>query len=77
MLNNEHERLSKYASASQFLNPEQILKRGYTITYQNGKIVKNIKGLKVGDSIENKWIDGKASSTVNEINDPKPLNKGL
>ena len=68
LLNNEQKRLSKLDNANELLNPLQILKRGYTITYHHGKIVKSVKHLKEGDTIENTWIDGKASSTVNEVN---------
>jgi exodeoxyribonuclease VII large subunit len=67
LLINEQKRLSKLDNAMELLNPLKILKRGYTITYHNGKIVKSIEHLKTGDTIENKWIDGKSMSTVKDI----------
>jgi exodeoxyribonuclease VII large subunit len=48
------------------LNPENVLKRGYTITSLNGLIVKNASSLKEGDLIDTRFSDGEVRSKVNK-----------
>ncbi|TJZ59850.1 exodeoxyribonuclease VII large subunit [Sphingobacterium olei] len=45
-------------------DPAQLLKRGFSITRTNGKIVTHINQLRVGDQIETIFIDGKITGTV-------------
>ena len=45
--------------------PEQVLKRGYTITRDNrGQIMRSVKQIKKDDSIETQFADGRATSVV-------------
>ncbi len=53
-----------YGQKAEFLNPNNILKRGYSITLHQGKPVKSIKQIKPDDVIETKLIDGKFRSIV-------------
>jgi len=46
------------------LSPENILKRGYTMTSLNGRIVKTAGILKDGDIIDTQFSDGIVGSTV-------------
>ena len=46
------------------LNPENVLKRGYTMTSLKGHIVKNAGLLKEGDIIDTQFSDGVVESTV-------------
>jgi exodeoxyribonuclease VII large subunit len=46
------------------LNPENVLKRGYTITSVNDRIVKSSGILKDGDMIETRFSDGAVRSKV-------------
>ena len=46
------------------LSPEMVLKRGYSITRFNGRVVKNVNVLKPGDLLHIKIADGKILSTV-------------
>jgi exodeoxyribonuclease VII large subunit len=46
------------------LNPENVLKRGYTITSVNGKILKNKQELKAEDIIYTQFSDGTLRSRV-------------
>ncbi|MDX8336376.1 exodeoxyribonuclease VII large subunit [Candidatus Cetobacterium colombiensis] len=50
------------------LNPLGILKRGYSITISDEKIVRNSSEIKVGDKIETVLEKGKIISKVEEIN---------
>ncbi len=46
------------------LSPLAVLDRGYSITFKNGKVVKDSKELKNGDILETKFAKGKVASTV-------------
>jgi exodeoxyribonuclease VII large subunit len=48
------------------LDPENVLKRGYSMTSMNGCIVKSAAALKPGDMIKTKFADGYASSEVKD-----------
>lgn len=48
------------------LSPENVLKRGYSITILNGKAIKNYQDVKAGDKIETVVMGGIIKSTVNE-----------
>ena len=50
------------------LDPINILKRGFSITYLNGKSVKDIAEIEVGEIIETKVYKGKIISTVKSKN---------
>lgn len=45
-------------------SPETILKRGYTLTLKNGKIVKSIKELSLNDEIKTRFTDGEIKSII-------------
>ena len=46
------------------LNPENILKKGYSLTLVEGKIVKSINSVKKGSIIDTKFSDGIIKSEV-------------
>ncbi len=48
--------------------PENMLKRGYSITTRNGKTVKSIADLKQGDVITTQLFDGKIDSEIVDNN---------
>lgn len=48
------------------INPKEVLKRGYTITLKNGKVVKDKKSLAFGDEIETLFYEGNIKSIVKE-----------
>lgn len=48
----------------EYLNPVKILKRGFTITYKNGKIIKGVTNIKKGEIIDTLFSDGKIKSRV-------------
>ena len=51
----------------ELLNPVSILKRGYTITYKNDKVIKNIKELNKNDLIKIKFHEGFIEAKVERI----------
>ena len=48
----------------ELLNPLSVLKRGYTLTYQNDKIIKSAKKIKIDDKLVIKLIDGSINVNV-------------
>jgi exodeoxyribonuclease VII large subunit len=46
------------------LNPEKVLKRGYTLSMKDGKIVKSAKQLSAGDEMETRFADGSVKSKI-------------
>ena len=51
------------------MNPENVLKRGYSITIFNGKSIGIVSDVKKGDTIETIVFDGKILSTVESSNE--------
>ena len=48
-------------------NPERQLKLGYSISTINGKIIRSIKNIKVGQNLEVKVSDGTITSEIKTI----------
>jgi exodeoxyribonuclease VII large subunit len=57
-------RLNYLESSMKILNPENVLKRGYTITSVKGIIMKERINLKENDIINTRFIDGSVKSRV-------------
>ena len=60
----EHHRLDLLREKLEALNPELLLRRGYSITLNAGKIVKDASLLPPGDLIENRLQKGTVHSVV-------------
>ena len=69
LIQKEEKRVATLNAALEILNPENVLKRGYTITLQNDRIVKNSQDLKQGDIIETMFSDGLIESKIIEKNE--------
>lgn len=70
-MENEKSVLTNLESKIRILSPQNILKRGYSITRLDGKAVENVKQLNPGSEIESYFVDGKVSSVVNKIKPKK------
>ena len=70
-LKDEKNRMERIENTIHLLDPIHVLKRGYSITFSNGMLIKSASQLKPGDRIESKWSDGTAISSVEEINESK------
>jgi len=51
----------------QSLSPDQVLKRGYTMVYRDGKIVESARRVHAQDEVNIKFRDGVADSTVKKV----------
>ena len=60
----EKHRLTNQEQFLKLISPENILKKGYTLTIRDNKIVKNSTELKEGDIITNRFFDGDVISIV-------------
>lgn len=63
LLNKKHQ-LKTSENTIHFLNPRNILRRGYSITYRNGSAVREISGIQEGDSLKTVLYDGEITSSV-------------
>jgi exodeoxyribonuclease VII large subunit len=67
--------LENFHSQIGLLNPLNVLKRGYTITSLNGKIVTSAVQLINGDQLDTEFADGRVSSIVTGKRTTKRKNK--
>ncbi len=65
----ENTTLNNIIEKLELLNPLKVLKRGYSITYSNNKVVKNIKD--VSDTLKIKVSDGEIKAKVLEVKEVK------
>ena len=64
VIQEEKHRLTNKEQFLKLISPENILKKGYTLTIRNNKIVKSSLTLKEGDTITNRFYDGDLVSEV-------------
>ena len=51
----------------ELINPLGVLKRGYSLTYQENKLINNIKDIKLDSNIKIKMHNGEIEAKVLEI----------
>lgn len=66
-LQNQSRTLDALDNQLKILHPDNVLKRGYSITLHNGKPVTEATALKPGDTITTQLHKGSADSEINEI----------
>ncbi len=64
LLEKEKKRLHLNENTVRLLDPEKVLKRGYTLSMKEGLIVKSIKQLAVDDELETRFADGSVTSKI-------------
>ena len=68
----EKKNLSSIQEKLRLVDPQNILKRGYSLTMLNGKVLKSVRQLKEGDLLETRLGDGTVESTVAKMSLPQP-----
>ncbi len=63
-LTKHYEQIIQFEKTNDYLNPEKILKRGFSITKFNNKVIKEPAGLQEGDMIETRLYKGKIISEI-------------
>lgn len=64
VLTKEQERINRNSNTVRLLNPENILRRGYTLTMKNGRIIKSAHLADKNEEIETVFSDGKIKSKI-------------
>ena len=64
VLAKERDRILINENSVRLLNPENVLKRGFTLTMKEGKIIKSSKDVVVGDELETRFADGTVESKI-------------
>ena len=67
VLLNQEKNIQLLQSQVELLDPINILKRGYSLSFSEGRRVKSVQELQTGKSLETVLEDGSISSTVNQI----------
>ncbi len=67
LIERSESRYEKARTLVEALNPFNVLLRGYSITYKDGRIVRISKGVKPGDTLEIKLHDGTINATVTSV----------
>jgi len=66
-LKNTKKNLNLIQEKLRLVDPQNILKRGYSLTMMNGKILKSVQLVKEGDLLETRLSDGTVESKVKKI----------
>ncbi len=67
----ELERVHLNENSVRLLNPENVLKRGYSLTMKEGEIIKSVNQVQADETIETRFSDGSVESKIT-----KKLNNG-
>ncbi len=67
------DRLEALRQRLESVNPQQVLRRGYTLTMlkKSGQLISSASGLKPGQSILTRFQDGEVDSTVDDPRQPR------
>ena len=68
VIENNTKRLDTLKIKLELLNPKNVLDKGYSIIYKDGKIVKNTKDISVSDELNVIISDGNIDVTVKGVN---------
>ena len=61
---NYQDKLIYFSNLAKSLNPDNIVKRGYSIIYKNGQLIKSIKQVDTNDKLDVKLKDGTIKTKV-------------
>ena len=62
----ENSRLTVFDEKRRLVDPLKVLKRGYSLTYKNGALVKSVTGLNEGDELTTHLSDGQVKSKISK-----------
>lgn len=62
------QKITSFDTILRINNPERQLRLGYSIIRSNGLIIKNVKNINIGDSLDITVSDGKFKTEVKNIN---------
>ncbi|MFA5246103.1 MAG: exodeoxyribonuclease VII large subunit, partial [Pedobacter sp.] len=62
----QQNKLSVFAEKIRLFDPFQVLKRGYSLTYHEGKLVRSVQDLTKGDQLVTRLYDGTVKSKLSK-----------
>lgn len=62
----KNEQLKGLIGKIETLNPLSVLSRGYSVSLKDGKTIRSVNGIEVGEQLEVRFTDGKIQTTVIE-----------
>ena len=62
----ENSRLTVFEEKTRLVDPLKVLKRGYSLTYKDGALVKSVADLNEGDELITRLADGKVKSKISK-----------
>jgi len=65
LISNESNKLDNISNLLNYSNPDNLLKKGYSISTKDGKILKSIENINKNDVVKTILFDGEFESTVN------------
>ena len=63
-IDKEYNKLSNLEKIIELTSPDNVIKKGYSVTLHNGKILKSVSDVKPGDVLVTSLIDGDVKSIV-------------
>ncbi len=75
ILGNAEARLILAEEKIRLVDPVHVLKRGYSLTWKDGKLLKTINDLRAGDQLVTRLYDGEVTSRVSGIDAGQPVKK--
>ena len=66
-LKTQQNKLDVACDKVRLVDPLQVLKRGYSLTYQQGRLVRSVRDLKKDDELVTRLPDGEVKSSVGEM----------
>ena len=66
-LEKQKKELQHFEEKIQLMKPENLLKKGYSLTLVDGKPIRNVEGLKEGTLLETQLFEGKIESKITKI----------
>ena len=67
-LKEEQFKIRQVKQSVKHLDPQNVLKRGYAIVYEQGKAVTNVTGLRLGTTLTTRLFSGEIETIVTNIN---------
>ena len=65
VLSTKKEAFARHTSKLEALNPMSVISRGYSAVFANdGKLIKSVDQIEIGDSVNFKTVDGSVNAVV-------------
>ncbi len=64
MIFREQKRIHFHENTARLIHPVNVLKRGYTLTLKEGKIIKSVRQISISEEIETRFADGSVNSKI-------------